>query len=76
MYPPQNGQYWHASPIFYQYLPQIWQTTVAKQCMPMSSRLQDRYVLVCSVRTYDMELLTRTVLYLQGSDAGQKYFKI
>ena len=24
----------------------------------------------------DMELLTRTVLYLQGSDAGQKYFTI
>ena len=42
MYPPQNGQYWHALPIFYQYLPQIWQTTVAKQCMPMSSRLQGR----------------------------------
>ena len=29
-----------------------------------------------SVRTKDMELLTGTVLYLQGSDAGQKYFKI
>ena len=76
MYPPQNGQYWHAFPIFYQYLPQIWQTTVAKQCMPMSSRLQGRYVRECRVRTKGMELLTRTVLYLQGSDAGQKYFKI
>ena len=29
-----------------------------------------------SVRIRDMELLTLTVLYLQGSDAGQKYFKI
>ena len=56
--------------------PQIWQTTVDKQCMPMSSHLQGRLVRVCSVRTNDMELLTRTVLYLQGSDAGQKYFKI
>ena len=44
--------------------------------MPMSSDLQGRWVRVGSVRTKDMELLTRTVLYLQGSDAGQKYFKI
>ena len=55
---------------------QVWQTTVAKQCMPMSSDLQGRWVPVGSVRTKDMEPLTRTVLYLQGSDAGQKYFKI
>ena len=26
--------------------------------------------------TKDMELLTLSVLYIQGSDAGQKYFKI
>ena len=26
--------------------------------------------------TNDMELLTLSVLYIQGSDAGQKYFKI
>ena len=27
---------------------------------------------VCSVRTKDMELLSLSVLYIQGSDAGQK----
>ena len=56
--------------------PQIWQTTLAKQCMPMTSHLQGRLVRVCSVRTKDMELLTLSVLYIQGSDAGQKYYKI
>ena len=43
--------------------------------MPMSSHLQGRWVRVCSVRTKDMELLSLTVLYIQGSDAGQKYIK-
>ena len=56
--------------------PRIWQTTVAKQYMPMSSHLQGRQVRVCNVRTKDMELLTVSVLYIQGSDAGQTYFKI
>ena len=55
---------------------QVWQTSVATVCMPMSSQLQGRWVRVCRVRTKDMELLTLSVLYLQGSDAGQKYFKI
>ena len=27
-------------------------------------------------RTKDMELLTLSVLYIQGSGSGQKYFKI
>ena len=55
--------------------PHIWPTTLAKLCMPMSSRLQGWYVPVGSVRARNMELLTLFVLYLQGSDAGQKYFK-
>ena len=55
---------------------QVWQTSVATVCMPMSSQLQGRWVRVCRVRTKDMELLTLSVLYWQGSDAGQKYFKI
>ena len=29
-----------------------------------------------SVRPNEVELLTRTVFYIQGSDAGQKYFII
>ena len=41
----------------------------------MSSHLQGRSVRVCNVRTNDMELLTLSVLYIQGWDAGQKYFK-
>ena len=52
--------------------PQVWQSSVATVCMPMSSQLQGRWVRVCSVRTKDMELLSLTVLYIQGSDAGQK----
>ena len=56
--------------------PQIWPTTVVKLCMPMSSSLQGWKVPVGSVRIRDMELLTLSVLYLQGSDAGQRYFKI
>ena len=52
--------------------PQVWQTSVATVCMPMSSQLQGRWVRVCSVRTKDMELLSLSVLYIQGSDAGQK----
>ena len=43
--------------------------------MPMSSQWQGRWVRVCSVRTKDMELLPLSVLYIQGSDAGQKYFR-
>ena len=62
--------------LFFLYLPQVGQTSVATVCMPMSSQLQDWWVRVCSVRTKDMELLTLSVLYIQGSHAGQKYFKI
>ena len=40
------------------------------------SHLQGVWVRVCSVPTKDMELLALSVLYLQGSDAGQKYIKI
>ena len=40
------------------------------------SQLQSGWVRVCSVPKKDMELLALSVLYLQGSNAGQKYFKI
>ena len=40
IYPPQNGQYWDAFPIFFLYLPPIWQTIVAELCIPMPSHLQ------------------------------------
>ena len=43
--------------------------------MPMSSQLQGRWVRECSVSTKDMELLSLSVLYIQGSDAGQKIIK-
>ena len=52
--------------------PQVWQTSVATICMPMSSQLQGRWVRVCSVRRKDMAILSLSVLYIQGSDAGQK----
>ena len=44
--------------------------------MPMSFQLQGRYVPVCSVRTKDMELLTLSVLYIRGSDAGQNILNL
>ena len=40
---------------------------------PITGSMGTEYV---AYVTKDMELLTRTVLYLQGSDAGQKYFTI
>ena len=38
----------------------------------MPSHLQDWYVPVCRVCTENIDHLTIVVLYLQGSDAGQK----
>ena len=51
-------------------------TGVAKLCMSMHSQLQEGYVRVRRAGTEDMEPPTILVLYLQGSDAGQKCLKI
>ena len=76
MDPLQNRTCCRAITIFQLYFTQVWPTSVAKLWMSMHSQLQQWYVRVRRASTENMEPLTILVLYLQGSDAGQKWLKI
>ena len=68
MDPLQNRTFCHAITRFHLYFTQIWQTSVAKLRMSMTSQLQGgRFGYVEQAQI--MEPLTLLVLYLQGSDA-------
>ena len=71
MDPLQNRTFCPAISIFHLYFPQLWQTSVSKMCMSMTSYLQSGYERVCRVGTGNMVSLYLLVASLQGSDAGQ-----
>ena len=76
MDPLQNRTFCPAISIFHLYFPQLWQTSVSKMCMSMTSYLQSGYERVCRVGTGNMVSLYLLVASLQGSDAGQNILRI
>ena len=76
MDPLQKRTFCHAITRFHLYFTEICQTSVAKLRMSMTSQLQGWKVRVRRASTESMEPLTLLVLYLQGSNAGQKCLKI
>ena len=56
--------------------PQVWQTTVDLLCMPMPSYIQCGWMTEVRARTGNIKSIYLLVACLQGSDAGQKCFKI
>ena len=76
MDPLQNRTFW---PVKYQSstkLSQFWQTTVDQLCMYMPSYLQGGYISEGRARTGNKQSISLMFACLQGSDAGQKCFKI
>ena len=74
--PFKIGHFCPAISIFHLYFPQLWQTSVSKMCMSMTSYLQGGWERIGRISTGNMESLYLLVASLQGSDAGQNILRI
>ena len=74
--PFRIGHFGPWSTRFQRNCPQIWQCTVAKLCMFMPSYLQRCLVMEGRAGIGNIKSISLMVACLQGSDTGQKCFKI